>query len=137
MKQVISTPDAPAEVGPYNQAIALRNILFCSGQIPIDPKTNQIVAGGITEQTTQVCNNIAALLKASGMTFAHVVKSTVFLVHVEDFEAMNAVYAQYFEKPFPARTTIQITGIPLGGQVEIEIIAAQEPEVSVRRRVQD
>jgi 2-iminobutanoate/2-iminopropanoate deaminase len=134
MKTVIYTPDAPAEVGPYSQAIALQNILFCAGQIPIDPKTNQIVPGGITEQTTQVCKNIAALLKAHKMTFANVVKSTVFLVNTSDFEAMNAVYALYFERPFPARTTIQISSIPLGGEVEIEVIAAQDREPDDHRR---
>jgi len=126
MKKVIATPEAPAAIGPYSQAIALGNLLFCAGQIPLDPQSNEIVAGGVAEQTTQVFKNIAAVLKAGGMTFAHVVRSTVFLVDLKEFGAMNAVYAQYFEEPFPARSTIQVAALPRGAQVEIEVTAALE-----------
>ncbi len=124
MKKVIATSDAPAAVGPYSQAIALGNLLFCAGQIPLDAKTGDLVAGGVTEQTTQVCENIAAVLKANGMDFTNVVKTTVFLTDLANFGAMNAVYAQYFKEPFPARSTIQVAGIPRGAQVEIEVTAS-------------
>ncbi len=124
MKKVIATSDAPAAVGPYSQAIALGNLLFCAGQIPLDAKTGDLVAGGVTEQTTQVCENIAAVLKANGMDFTNVVKTTVFLTDLANFGAMNAVYAQYFKEPFPARSTIQVAGLPRGAQVEIEVTAS-------------
>lgn len=124
MKRIIATPEAPAAVGPYSQAVATGNLLFCAGQIPLDPATNELVAGGVTEQTTRVCQNIEAVLRANGMTFAHVVKSTVFLVDLGQFAAMNAVYGQFFPEPFPARSTIQVAGLPRGSQVEIEVVAA-------------
>ena len=125
MKKVIATSEAPAAVGPYSQAIALGNLLFCAGQIPLDPKTGDLVAGSVEEQTTRVCENIAAVLKANGMNFTNVVKSTVFLTDLANFAAMNGVYAKYFQEPFPARSTIQVAGLPRGSQVEIEVIAAQ------------
>jgi len=125
MKKVIATSEAPAAVGPYSQAIALGNMLFCAGQIPLDPQTGDLVAGGVEEQTTRVCENIAAVLKANGMNFTNVVKSTVFLTDLANFSAMNGVYAKYFQEPFPARSTIQVAGLPRGSQVEIEVIAAQ------------
>src|SRR3982074_3705010 len=102
MKRTIATASAPAAVGPYSQAIAFGNFLFCAGQIPLDPGTNELVHGGVTEQTTRVCENIAAVLEANGMTFADVLKSTVFLVDLKEFATMNTVYAQYFTEPFPA-----------------------------------
>ncbi len=123
MKKVIATTDAPAAVGPYSQAISAGNLLFCAGQIPLDPTTNELVAGGVTEQTTQVCQNISGVLKANGMTFANVVKSTVFLTDLANFSAMNTVYAKYFQEPFPARSTIQVSALPRGAQVEIEVVA--------------
>jgi 2-iminobutanoate/2-iminopropanoate deaminase len=126
MKKAIATTEAPAAVGPYSQAIAAGNLLFCAGQIPLDPKTNELVAGGVTEQTTQVCENITAVLKANGMTFTNVVKSTVFLTDLASFSAMNGVYARYFQEPFPARSTIQVSALPRGAQVEIEVIAVAE-----------
>ena len=125
MKQVISAKDAPAAVGPYSQAVAFGNLLFCAGQIPIDPATNELVPGGVTEQTTRVCENIKAVLAANGMTFANVLKSTVFLVDLSQFAAMNAVYSQYFPEPFPARSTIQVAALPRAAQVEIEVIAGK------------
>ena len=125
MKQVIATKDAPAAVGPYSQAVTFGNFLFAAGQIPLDPATNELVPGGVTEQTTRVCENIKAVLAANGMTFANVLKSTVFLVDLGQFAAMNAIYSQYFSEPFPARSTIQVAGLPRGSQVEIEVVAAK------------
>jgi 2-iminobutanoate/2-iminopropanoate deaminase len=124
MNKVIATNEAPAAVGPYSQAVAVGQFLFCAGQIPLDPATNELVAGGVTEQTTRVCENIRAVLAANGMTFQNVVKSTVFLVDLSHFGAMNGVYAQYFSEPFPARSTIQVAALPRGSQVEIEVIAS-------------
>jgi 2-iminobutanoate/2-iminopropanoate deaminase len=124
MKKVIATQDAPAAVGPYSQAIALGNLLFCAGQIPLDPATGDLVGSDVTEQTERVCQNIAGVLKDNGMTFANVVKTTVFLTDLANFAAMNAVYSKYFAEPFPARSTIQVAGLPRGSQVEIEVTAA-------------
>jgi 2-iminobutanoate/2-iminopropanoate deaminase len=124
MKKVIATTEAPAAVGPYSQAIAVGNLLFCAGQIPLDPATNELVGTDVTAQSERVCQNIAAVLKANGMTFANVVKTTVFLTDLANFAAMNAVYSKYFTQPFPARSTIQVAGLPRGAQVEIEVTAA-------------
>ena len=124
MKKVIATTDAPAAVGPYSQAIAVGNLLFCAGQIPLDPATNELVGTDVTTQTERVCQNIAAVLKANDMTFTNVVKTTVFLIDLANFAAMNAVYTKYFREPFPARSTIQVAGLPRGSQVEIEVIAS-------------
>ncbi len=129
MKQVIATAEAPAAVGPYSQAIAVGNLLFCAGQIPLDPMTNEIVSEDVSEQATRVCKNISAVLSAHAMTFTHVVKSTVFLTDLADFAAMNEVYAKYFTPPFPARSTIQVAGLPRGAKVEIEVIASKEAVV--------
>jgi 2-iminobutanoate/2-iminopropanoate deaminase len=127
MKRVVSSTSAPAAVGPYSQAVAFGDFLFCAGQIPLDPATSELVPGGVTEQTTRVCENIAAVLAANGMTFADVIKSTVFLVDLKEFAAMNAVYTQYFPEPFPARSTIQVAALPRASQVEIEVVAARSP----------
>lgn len=123
MRTTIATPDAPAAVGPYSQAVAVGGLLFCAGQIPLDPKTGELLAGDVAAQTERVCQNIAGVLGAAGMTFAHVVKATVFLTDLADFPAMNAVYARHFPEPFPARSTIQVAGLPRGANVEIEVIA--------------
>ena len=125
MKRVIATTEAPAAVGPYSQAIAVGNLLFCAGQIPLDPATGDLVGTDVTAQAERVCQNIAGVLKANGMTFANVVKTTVFLTDLAQFAAMNAVYAKYFTEPFPARSTIQVAGLPRGAQVEIEVTAAE------------
>jgi 2-iminobutanoate/2-iminopropanoate deaminase len=124
MERVIATSEAPAAVGPYSQAIAKGDLLFCAGQIPLDPATGELVGTDVTAQTERVCQNIAGVLKANGMTFANVVKTTVFLVDLGQFAAMNAVYSKYFTEPFPARSTIQVAGLPRGSQVEIEVTAA-------------
>lgn len=125
MKTVIATPEAPKAVGPYSQAIAVGDFLFCAGQIPLDPATGELVAGDVSAQAERVLQNIAGVLRANGMTFANVVKSTVFMVDLAHFAAMNTVYAKYFTEPFPARSTIQIAALPKGAQVEIEVIAAK------------
>ena len=124
MKKVIATPEAPAAVGPYSQAVAIGNFLFAAGQIPLDPATGALIEGDVTAQTDRVLQIVAAVLKANGMTFANVVKSTVFLVDLANFAQMNEVYSRYFSAPFPARSTIQVAGLPKGAQVEIEIVAA-------------
>ncbi|MDD5350756.1 MAG: RidA family protein [Chthoniobacteraceae bacterium] len=125
MKSVIATSDAPQAVGPYSQAVAVGDFLFCAGQIPLDPATGELVAGDVSAQTERVLQNLAAVLRASGMTFGHVVKTTVFLTDLAHFAAMNAVYAKYFSEPFPARSTIQVAALPKGAQVEIELTAAK------------
>lgn len=124
MKRVVVAPELPKAIGPYSQAVVHGEFLFCSGQIPVDPATGDLVAGGITEQTEQVCQNIRLLLGACGLDFSHVVKSSVFLTNLADFAAMNAVYGKYFVEPFPARSTIQVAALPRAASVEIEVIAA-------------
>ena len=124
MKKAIATPEAPAAVGPYSQAISVGELLFCAGQIPLDPTTGEIVEGDVAAQTERVCVNIAAVLKANGMTFSNVVKTTVFLTDMADFGAMNSVYAKFFAEPFPARSTVAVAGLPRGARVEIEVIAS-------------
>jgi 2-iminobutanoate/2-iminopropanoate deaminase len=119
----IATPNAPAAIGPYSQAIKLGDTLYTSGQIPIDPATGILVGSDITAQTTQVLKNLNAVLAAAGMTFANVVKTTVFLKDMADFAAMNAVYTQHFSGVFPARSTVQVAALPKDALVEIECIA--------------
>ena len=130
-KSAISTSDAPAAIGPYSQAIRTGDTVFTSGQIPIDPATGNLVPGGIEAQTTRVCENLQAVLAAAGLTFAHVVKTTVFLKTMADFAAMNAIYAQYFAPPGtipPARSTVQVAALPKDALVEIECIARDASE---------
>lgn len=125
MKKVISTPKAPAAIGPYSQAIEAGNMLFTSGQIPIDPATGEIVAGGITEQSEQVFKNIEAILAEAGYTTANIVKTGVFLADMGDFAAMNAVYAKHFEGAFPARSAVAVKTLPKNVLVEIETISVK------------
>ena len=125
MKQSIATAAAPQAVGPYSQAIAFGNMLFCAGQIPLDPESGQLGEGDVSAQTERVCENIRAVLAANGMSFADVVKTTVFLLTMDDFAAMNAVYAKHFTEPFPARSTVAVAGLPRGARVEIEVTAAK------------
>jgi 2-iminobutanoate/2-iminopropanoate deaminase len=125
MITVIASPNAPAAVGPYSQAVATGNLIFCAGQIPLDPATGNLVDGDVTVQTQRVIENIKAVLVAGGATLKDVVKSTVFLLDMNDFAAMNAVYAQHFEAPFPARSTIQVARLPKDAHVEIEVIASR------------
>jgi 2-iminobutanoate/2-iminopropanoate deaminase len=125
MKTVIASAEAPAAVGPYSQAIASGNLVFCAGQIPLDPESGNLIAGDITAQTRRVLENIKAVLAAAGATLNDVVKSTVFLLDMQDFARMNAVYAEYFSAPFPARSTIQVARLPKDARVEIEVIASR------------
>ena len=124
MKQVISTSKAPAAIGPYSQAIQVGNLLYASGQIPIDPSTGSIVDGGIKEQTRQSLLNIQAILEEAGLSFANVVKTTVFLADISDFADMNGVYAGFFTEPYPARSAVAVKSLPKGALVEIEVVAA-------------
>jgi 2-iminobutanoate/2-iminopropanoate deaminase len=126
-KEVIFTNNAPAPVGPYNQAIAVpanTKIVFMAGQIPLDPATGKLIEGTISEQTERVLQNVQAVLTAAGANFSNVVKTTVFLADMTDFPAMNAVYGKYFIDPAPARSTVQVARLPLDARVEIECIAA-------------
>ena len=124
MKQVISTSKAPAAIGPYSQAIQVGNLLYASGQIPIDPSTGSIVDGGIKEQTRQSLLNAQAILEEAGLSFANVVKTTVFLADISDFADMNGVYAEFFTEPYPARSAVAVKSLPKGALVEIEVVAA-------------
>ena len=123
MKQVISTPKAPAAIGPYSQAIRVGNLVFTSGQIPIDPVTGSFVEGGIKEQTRQSLSNVRAILEEAGLSMANVIKTTVFLADMADFAEMNAVYAEFFAEPFPARSAVAVKTLPKGALIEIEVIA--------------
>jgi len=122
--EILSTDDAPAAIGPYSQAIKCGNMLFCSGQIPLDPVTGEIVAGSITAQTEQVMKNIAAVLLAAGTDFDHVVKTTIYLVDMADFIAVNEVYGACFTRHKPARSTVAVNALPRAVLLEIEVIAA-------------
>jgi 2-iminobutanoate/2-iminopropanoate deaminase len=124
MKKIISTNEAPGAIGPYSQAVRIGSFLFCSGQIPLDPKSGQIVAGDIAAQTRRVLDNIAAVLRAEGLTFDSVVKTTVFLTDLGDFQTVNEIYGSYFKQSPPARSTVQVSALPKGAKIEIEAIAA-------------
>ncbi len=119
----IATEAAPAAIGPYSQAVRAGDYLFCSGQIPLDPKTGELAAGGIGEQTRQVLMNLQAVLAAAGKDFSAVAKTTIFLADLAHFNVVNAIYAEYFRKPAPARATVQVAALPKGALVEIELIA--------------
>ena len=123
MRNALATAGAPAAIGPYSQAIVAGQLLFCSGQIPLDPVTGQMIEGDVTAQTRRVLENVRAILVAANATFDDVVKTTVFLADMSDFAAMNAVYAEYFSAPAPARSTVQAARLPRDARVEIEVIA--------------
>ena len=123
MKQVIHTDSAPAAIGPYSQAIQIGDLLFVSGQVPIDPSTGAVVEGDIKAQAQQSLNNLKAILNAAGTNMGAVVKTTVFLADMNDFAATNEVYAQFFQEPFPARSAVQVGRLPKDAKVEIEAIA--------------
>jgi 2-iminobutanoate/2-iminopropanoate deaminase len=123
MKQTISTEHAPKAIGPYSQAVVLNGLAFLSGQIPLDPATNQLIEGGIAEQTARVLENLKAVLEASGASLASVVKTTVFLKDMGEFAKMNEVYGQYFPENPPARSTVQAARLPRDVSVEIDAIA--------------
>jgi len=123
MKKIISTSDAPAAIGPYSQAVRVGDTTYCAGQIPLDPKSMEIVGGGIKEQTERVMQNIEAVLKAERLTFANVVKTTIFLTDFADFQTVNEIYGSRFSSQPPARSTVQVAALPKGAKVEIEVIA--------------
>lgn len=125
MKKVIATTNAPAAIGPYSQAIAANGFVFVSGQIPIDPATGEFVPGGIQEQTRQSLENGKAILTQAGLTLDNVIKTTVFLSDIQNFAAMNEIYARYFAAECPARSAVQVANLPKGALVEIEMIAAE------------
>jgi 2-iminobutanoate/2-iminopropanoate deaminase len=123
MKKIISTSEAPAALGPYSQAVRVGSTIYCAGQIPLDPKTGEIIGGGIDLQTRRVLDNISAILRAEGFSLEHVVKTTIFLTDLADFEAVNQVYASYFMQAPPARSTVQVSALPKGARIEIETVA--------------
>ena len=122
--KTVFTDKAPAAIGPYSQAVQVGNLLFCSGAIALDPVTGEVVAGGVREQTEQVMKNISAVLQAAGVVFDDVVKSTIFLVDMNDFAVVNEIYGRFFSSHKPARSTVAVQGLPRGVLVEIEITAA-------------
>ncbi len=123
MYDIISTEKAPGAIGPYSQAIRAQGLVFCSGQIPIDPETGEFVSADVADQTEQVLKNLSAVLEAAGTGLARVVKTTVFLADMNDFAAMNDVYARYFGENKPARATVQAARLPRDARVEIDCIA--------------
>lgn len=137
MRRTIASPRAPKAIGPYSQAVVTHHVpgmqmLHAAGQIPIDPATGDLVAGDVTAQAERVMENIAAVLEHAGMSFAEVVKTTVFLVDLADFAAMNEVYARRFRGEYPARSTIQVAGLPKGARIEVEVHAVKHPSAPGR-----
>ena len=124
MREAISSPSAPAAIGPYSQAIRAGNLLFLSGQIPLDPATGNLVDGGVDAQTRQVLKNIEAILTAGGTSFDGVLSATVYLADMNDFARVNEIYATYFSSPAPARATVQVARLPKDCLVEIQVIAS-------------
>jgi len=122
-KKIINTANAPAPIGPYNQAVQSGNILFVSGQIPINPATNELVQDSIAAETHQVMQNLKAILTEANITFEHVLKTTIFLSDMSLFAEVNNIYGSYFSKDFPARETVAVKGLPKGVNVEISVIA--------------
>jgi 2-iminobutanoate/2-iminopropanoate deaminase len=122
-KTIIKPAKSPAAIGPYNHAVRVGDLLFCSGQIPINPRDGSPVAGDVRVQTERVLQNVKTILDDQGLTFANVVKSTVFLTNLDDFTQMNDVYAKHFTENYPARSTVQVAGLPKGANVEIEVVA--------------
>ena len=123
MKKMISTTKAPAAIGPYSQAIQVGNLVYTSGQLPIDPATGEFPEGGIKEQARQSLTNIQAILQEAGLTMGSVIKTTVFMADMNDFADMNSVYAEFFNEPYPARSAVAVKTLPKGALVEIEVVA--------------
>jgi 2-iminobutanoate/2-iminopropanoate deaminase len=126
MNQIVSSPDAPKAIGPYSQAVRAGQLLFMSGQVPLDPATGLIVSSDISVQTRRTLDNVKAVLTAAGLSFANVVRTTIFLADMNDFAAVNEVYGQYFAPPYPARVTVQVARLPKDARVEIDAIASFE-----------
>ena len=123
MKKIIATSDAPAAIGPYSQAIRSGNFMFCSGQIPLDPKNGEMVSDDISAQTRRVLDNISGLLKFEGLSLGDVLKTTNFLTDLDNFQIVNEIYGSYFNNQPPARSTVQVSALPKGAKIEIEVIA--------------
>ena len=123
--KVVNTSNAPKAIGPYSQAIEANGLIITSGQLPIDPATGQFAPGGIKEQTRQSLTNAQNILKAAGTDLSHVVKTTVYLNSMDDFAAMNEVYAEFFSQPYPARSAVAVEKLPKGALVEVEVLAAK------------
>ena len=123
MKKIISTSEAPAAIGPYSQGVRVGSTIYFSGQIPLDPKTGQMVSGGTDLQARRVMENIGGLLKAAGLSYDDIVKTTIFLADINDFQTVNEIYGGYFKHAPPARSTVQAGALPKGARVEIEVIA--------------
>ena len=123
MKKALATHHAPAAIGPYSQAVEERGMVFCSGQIGLDPATGAIVEGGVAHETRRVLDNLREVLKAASLGFEHIVKTTIFLVDLADFEVVNEIYSEHFSPPHPARSTVQVAALPRKARVEIEAIA--------------
>ncbi len=126
MKHAVSSPDAPKAIGPYSQAVRVGQLLFVSGQVPLDPVTGDMVSGDIAAQTRRVFENLGAVLKAGGRSFNDVVRTTVFLADMNDFAEVNKVYGTYFSEPYPARATVQVARLPKDARVEVDLIASYE-----------
>ena len=123
-RDIVRTDKAPAAIGPYSQGVRCGGFLFCSGQIPLDPATGKMIEGGIAEQTERVLRNLEAVLAAGGVPLSSVVKTTVYMVDLGEFPAMNAVYGKFFPEDPPARATVEVSKLPAGARVEIEVVAA-------------
>src|SRR2546423_7206410 len=123
MKKIIATSEAPQAIGPYSQGVRIGSTIYFSGQIPLDPKTGQLVSGGIDAQTRRVMENVGGLLKSQGLNYDNIVKTTIFLADINDFQKMNEIYGSYFKQAPPARSTIQAGALPKGARLEIEVIA--------------
>jgi 2-iminobutanoate/2-iminopropanoate deaminase len=126
MKKIISTSEAPAAIGPYSQGVRVGSTVYYSGQIPLDPKTGEVVSGGIDVQTRRVMENIGRLLSAEGLDFENVIKTTIFLADIGDFQKVNEIYGSYFKQAPPARSTVQAGALPKNARIEIEVIAVAD-----------
>jgi 2-iminobutanoate/2-iminopropanoate deaminase len=120
--KAVSTAEAPAAIGPYSQGVVAGNLFFISGQLPLDPKTGEFVKGGIEEKTHRVLMNLRAIAEEAGADLSHVVKTTIFLTDLSNFSAVNKIYAEYFSGVFPARSTVQVSSLPKGGEIEVEAV---------------
>jgi len=122
-KEIVSTENAPSAIGPYSQAIRLDNLIFISGQIPIEPSTGRLIDGDIQDQTRRVLENLQNVLSAGNSSLKNVLRTTIFLTDMDDYAAVNEAYAVYFDESQPARSTVQVSGLPMGAQVEVDAIA--------------
>ena len=123
-KNIVETTEAPAAIGPYSQAVKAGNLIFLSGQIPLDPKTGNLITTGIEDETHRVMKNIEAILEAANISFHNIIKTTIFLKSMDDFARVNSIYASYFTGNFPARETVEVSGLPKGARIEISIVAS-------------